>query len=84
MNPENNEDFPSIFEQAKNLTKAVGKHAAGGFQKVTIVEYANRLSVCGGCEYEKDGKCSECGCYLKVKAWWKSEDCPKDKWDKLE
>jgi len=75
---------PSVFDQARNLTKAVGKHAAGGFEKVTISQYAERLSVCSGCEYEKRGKCLECGCYLKIKAWWKSEDCPKEKWDNLE
>jgi len=81
---EEDKQFPSLFQQAKNITKAVGKHVASGFEKVSIQEYSERLSICSSCEYERGGKCLECGCFLKKKAWWKSEDCPKDKWKKQE
>lgn len=42
--------------------------------------FHNRLKTCNICEYRKDDKCSICGCYLKIKARWKSEHCPKSYW----
>jgi hypothetical protein len=74
---------PGYIEKAKNMAKAVSKHVAGGMQSVTFNEYTDRLSVCKSCEYQKDSKCTICGCFLKKKAWWRTEECPKDKWSKL-
>ena len=76
------EDFPSFFEQAKNFGKAVGRHASQGFAKVSSKEYIDRLNICKTCDKHRDGKYIECGCFLRTKAWWKSEDCPLGKWEK--
>jgi hypothetical protein len=43
--------------------------------------YIKRIDICNNCEYLKDQSvCSICGCYVKIKAKWSSEDCPKNKW----
>lgn len=66
----------------KNFAKAIKKRISSGVQNVTFEEFVERLSVCKICEYQKNGECQDCGCILHIKAWWKSEDCPKNKWDK--
>lgn len=84
--------FPSVLQQAKNLGVAVVKHVADGMRRTSTEEYASRLMVCQGdeatgvpaCPFYQAGRCLECGCFLAEKAKWRSEDCPKDKWAKLE
>ena len=73
---------PNIFKKISKLAKAVKKHAEGGFENVEPEEYANRLQICSGCEFQKDAKCIKCGCFLNKKAWWATEDCPIGKWPK--
>lgn len=75
---------PSIIKQAANLTRAMSKHVAGGLKEVGFADYADRLNVCKGCELRDKNKCTDCGCFLLKKAWWRSEDCPKGKWKKQE
>ena len=77
-----NNKKPNIIKKATNFAKAVKKHAEDGFKDVKLEEYIERLDICNGCDYQKDGECIECGCILSKKAWWRSEDCPKDKWPK--
>ena len=71
---------PNFIKKATNLTKAITRHAADGFVKVDLPKYIERLEICNGCEFHEDGKCNECGCILARKAWWRSENCPIDKW----
>ena len=77
---------PGIFKMASNFTKAVVRHAADGGREVTPAEYAARLEVCNGCEFQKNGRClhANCGCFLSKKAWWRSENCPEGKWPDLD
>ena len=82
MNKKNDE--PNLIGKAKNLAKATAKHVAGGMKSATFEEYTERLSICKDCEYQEKSKCTICGCFLKKKAWWRTEDCPKDKWPKLQ
>lgn len=42
--------------------------------------YNKRLSICSSCKYKCGTKCCVCGCYLKKKAKWSTENCPKNKW----
>jgi hypothetical protein len=42
--------------------------------------YHNRTSTCYSCEYLDNAQCSLCGCYIKRKAKWTTESCPKNKW----
>lgn len=42
--------------------------------------YQHRLSTCSTCEHLNNNSCNICGCYVKKKAKWSTEDCPKNKW----
>tara|TARA_R110002051_G_scaffold117326_1_gene190926 strand:+ start:155 stop:586 length:432 start_codon:yes stop_codon:yes gene_type:complete len=76
--------MPSMFQQAKNLAKSVYAHAANGAEKVPEKIYDSRIEVCEGCDKLSKGKCSECGCFVKMKAAWGSEECPIGKWGRYE
>jgi hypothetical protein len=42
--------------------------------------YQTRISTCNSCKYLKNEQCGICGCYIKRKAKWTTESCPKNKW----
>jgi len=73
---------PSAIKRASNFAKAISKHAKDNFKDVSIDEYTERLSICNACELQEKGICNhqDCGCILARKAWWRSENCPIDKW----
>ncbi len=48
--------------------------------RVDTQTYDKRITACISCEHLNDKKCGICGCYVKKKARWSSEDCPKNKW----
>lgn len=48
--------------------------------RVSQEVYKDRLDICNSCEYLKGTQCGICGCYVKVKAKWTTENCPKNKW----
>ena len=48
--------------------------------KVNQEVYDDRLNACHSCEHLKDNQCGICGCYVKQKAKWSTESCPKNKW----
>lgn len=76
--------FPSVAKQAANLTVSVfnvftqaiktGKTLAS--DEVVV----DRVSKCQGCPFLKKDRCSECGCFIALKAGLAAESCPKGKW----
>lgn len=73
--------LPSVWQQAKNLGKAALKHAANLFQICPDEVIEMRKGICGSCDkLNPERRCSECGCYVDVKAKWASEECPLKKW----
>jgi hypothetical protein len=76
---------PKMRVRLKNFKKALKKRA-GNRTNVSKEEYAARAKACITCnEFDKDAKiCNHdnCGCYITIKAWWTTEDCPLDKWPK--
>lgn len=84
--------YPSLFEQGKNLAKFSWKLLKHINEKISIdgIEsllvtteiYNQRIEICKSCPKfdEKKIKCTECGCYLPVKAKVLFDDCPLDKW----
>ena len=70
--------MPSLWQQAKNLTKSVVEHAKTGGQNVTAEEKQARLDICNSCEfYNKNaGRCGKCGCNMPIKTGWASASCP--------
>jgi hypothetical protein len=75
----------SMIELLKTGGYAAAKWALQGFKIVTQEQQNARLDKCEECDslYVPDARCTECGCYVKVKAWMATEDCPKGKWDAL-
>lgn len=75
---------PTLFEKAANFAKAAVTHLAQGMPKVNEEQLKNRLAVCDACpEVNKSSPnwtCTKCGCNLKIKASWASQDCPLKKW----
>lgn len=84
---EESSNYPSISEQAKNLTKITGKvlsQAFSGDNKIIAPDEVqkSRIQICHSCDkYDKYQKrCYECGCYVDVKVRFALEGCPLDKW----
>ena len=51
---------------------------------VTAMEFMSRMRICGECPHMKKGlkisRCQLCGCILALKARFKKESCPINKW----
>lgn len=75
---------PGLAQRAVNFGRAVVRHVADGGQHVDDATYEARLAVCRSCASCDTAHmiCREpaCGCYLQIKARWRSEDCPLRQW----
>ena len=69
----------------KSFLSFLWSNILSGFKQVTHEQYYDRLAICRGCPFLNHEKlrCTDCGCFVKVKAKFKSEDCPQDFWAKL-
>lgn len=74
--------MPSILERAKNFTKSAITIVKDKGRRVNIEEYKERLNTCNSntCGLYQSGWCAGCGCYLPLKAWFASMDCPSGLW----
>ena len=87
--------LPSTSQMVRNLAvdhwrslKAFVK----GKQVIVQKEIAEeRWEICKGCQYlkydetnpdtnKKDGRCTECGCFMNVKVHYATAECPVGKW----
>ena len=74
---------PTISEMSKSLASSMVGWAKAGFALASDEVKDERLSICRGCEFWKEGKygrCMKCGC-SGIKLWLASEKCPIGKWD---
>jgi hypothetical protein len=60
------------------FAEAVAEHIADGCVSVSNEQLAERLTACETCEFRRGMICSHssCGCFLWLKARWRSEKCP--------
>ena len=87
---EENKEYPSLIQQAKNLAQftvdVVKDQVIGSESNTTLyasdVVYNQRLDICKECEYYdvQQVRCRHCGCWLKYKARFKEGHCPIGKW----
>lgn len=75
---------PGLWQRGLNLARALARHVADGTATVDDAAYEQRLAVCRqcpSCDAERM-LCREptCGCFLTIKARWRSESCPLSKW----
>jgi hypothetical protein len=77
--------FKFKIKQIKNFFTFLCKNILSGFKQVKYKDYQNRLSICRGCPFLSYKKmvCTDCGCHVKNKAKFKTEDCPQGYWEKL-
>lgn len=69
--------MPSIPKEAWNLATSIAKFIVRpGF--VTKEAYEVRLNICNTCEARNAKRCSECGCFITIKAKGRAWTC--DKW----
>jgi hypothetical protein len=77
---------PSIFTMIKNFAKDSAEFVKNGAPMCSEEEFKTRMNLCRACPNltEKD-TCGLCGCYMPVKAGWKTTECPDNpkKWYKL-
>jgi len=78
------EEFPSVMQMAKNLMEDSGKILSNAVKgNKTLVDGSvreQRWSICQSCEMLKDDRCTQCGCFMKVKVAFNTSKCPIDKW----
>ena len=74
------------WKYVKNFTKFLYQNVKSGFKQVSYSEYQNRQSICRACVFfnHEQVRCNKCGCYIKTKAKFKTEDCPQGYWRKLD
>lgn len=86
---QDNQEFPSLPEQGKNLAKftfEVVKDVISVTQKRDV--YVNeekkkeRMEHCKKCEFyhERQNRCKHCGCWLEHKVKFTISECPIGKW----
>lgn len=74
-------ELPSITQMATNFITDTAKHVKNGLKKVSVDEYARRMELCNSCPFlTENRRCSQCGCFMQLKAWRESSECPIGVW----
>ena len=62
----------------ERFARAVREHVMDGCAGVSQIQLAERLAACEACEFRIGLRCGHecCGCFLHLKARWRSEKCP--------
>ena len=89
--------LPPTSQMARDIAKTHWKSLKAwlkGSQTITTTEEAERRwEICKQCPKllydetnpdtnKKDGRCTECGCFMNVKVHYAVAECPIDKWEK--
>lgn len=81
---ENLNNFPPVFQQARNLIKQIwtsGIEAAKGKPLISSAEKAEaRMNICKTCEFFTGERCTKCGCFMTTKVNLDAASCPLNKW----
>lgn len=81
-----NNEFPSLFQQARNLANELVETAKRAEKKLPIIVPEEvgeqRLALCDTCEFlnHEQYRCTKCGCFMKTKSQLAGAKCPVDKW----
>lgn len=79
------EELPSVLQMVKNLasdgTEIIKNAAQGNSTLVSDEIREHRFSLCKGCpKFTPQERCTECGCFMKVKVAFVTSKCPLGKW----
>jgi len=76
--------FPSTFQMARNAFKQAWDSTKGMLSGRNFLVEANtannRYSICEGCEFFKEKRCTQCGCFMEAKVHLELATCPIGKW----
>ena len=80
--------MPSLAQQAFSAAGALCAEAKAILKSEAPVapkESARRFALCEQCEFFKtdEARCTQCGCYMRVKTRFRTAQCPKGKWARL-
>lgn len=70
------------------VVRAGGALLRGDEVTIPARERDDRLQICVKCpqfigaDARLGPRCSDCGCFLEVKTWLATEDCPQGRWDR--
>ena len=91
--------LPPASQQIRDLAvthwKSLGAWIRGSQTITTTEEAERRWEICKQCPQllydevnpdtdKKDGRCTECGCFMNVKCHYATAECPIGKWKKFE
>lgn len=74
--------FPSPFRFLSAMFRMVRAMFCG---KTVVLPYdlvIEREATCSVCPYNDSGWCTQCTCWIELKAQLRTEDCPKGYWRK--
>ena len=81
---EGTKEMPSKKKMAKNIFKtakdSISSALKGNGLKADADTIRKRKAICNDCSYFVNERCSQCGCYLRYKAFLEKEKCPAGKW----
>jgi len=81
-----NKEYPSLFQQGKNLAEfsfeLIKNAIQTGALQVSEEVKNQRLEICRACDKYDAGqiRCIECGCFLEAKTGFSLDSCPLGKW----
>tara|TARA_R100001082_G_scaffold108847_1_gene84805 strand:+ start:2309 stop:2659 length:351 start_codon:yes stop_codon:yes gene_type:complete len=81
-----NKEKRSFLKMIADFTKESVNFIKQGAPVASPEQYEERMSICVDCEhYTSAHKCGLCGCYMPVKAKWKTTKCAATppKWEAL-
>lgn len=88
---EEQQDYPSLAQQGKNLAKfgldlILHTIKTGNSMLVNDAIFEQRMAICRSCDKydESQQRCRECGCFLPAKARGILDSCPLRKWSEDE
>ena len=73
LNELDGEYFKSIYQYIENIPQE---------QKASPEEYQKRLNLCRECGELQNGMCTQCGCFVEVRAAKRGQNCPINTWRK--
>lgn len=67
---------PSLITMVKNFAKDSAQFIKQGAPMCSTEEFEERMTICKSCEnLTEEDKCGLCGCFMPVKAGWKTTEC---------
>lgn len=78
------QDMPTAIEMAKNLLRdggnIIGNALKGNSTLVSDEVRDQRWNTCLSCPFLQNNRCTQCGCFMKVKVAFHTSKCPESKW----